>query len=133
MTKISKHSGVSVLVVDDDDATRDVLRMLFEHEGYSVVEARDGETALTQLLTLRRRLVVLLDWALPGLDGVELLHVAATESRRFRPHAFILMTGTGKDESALPPDVAVSLVKKPFDITDLLTRVKDAAAELTYC
>src|SRR5262245_14674510 len=69
----SKQTRVGVLVVDDDQATRETTRLVFEWAGYPVFEASDGRSALNLLGISRSRLIVLLDWILPDLDGVQVM------------------------------------------------------------
>jgi len=66
------RSGTSVLVVDDDPMTRDMLRRILSKRGWSVVEAADGCGALSVLGRTRPE-VVLLDLMMPGMDGFEVL------------------------------------------------------------
>ena len=58
-----------VLVVDDDTAIRQMLRLVLEDEGYAVREAMDGIEALAALRVSARPLVVLLDLMMPRLGG----------------------------------------------------------------
>jgi signal transduction histidine kinase/DNA-binding response OmpR family regulator len=73
---VSRHrfgdGKAELLVVDDDSDTRDMLRRILEKDGWSVVEAVDGEDALSKLETLRPRLI-LLDLMMPKVDGFEVL------------------------------------------------------------
>src|SRR5205823_919433 len=61
-----------VLVVDDDPGIRDALRMILEYEGYQVLTAADGKTALASL-DADSVDAVLLDIKMPGMDGLEIL------------------------------------------------------------
>ncbi|MEG3842297.1 response regulator [Microcoleus sp. herbarium14] len=61
-----------ILVVEDDDATRKILRRILEKKGWAVVEADSGRTALEQLAVARPHLI-LLDLMLPEMDGFELI------------------------------------------------------------
>ena len=65
-----KASGLKVLVADDHDDTRLLLRLLLEQRGYRVAEAADGVEAVE---TARRECpdIVLMDLSLPKLDGLE--------------------------------------------------------------
>lgn len=71
--------GRTVLLVDDDEDVRSVLRELLELEGYSVVEAQHGEHAL-QLLAECLPCVLILDMMMPVMDGWRFL-----EEVRARP------------------------------------------------
>ena len=123
-----------VLVVEDDDATREVLVDLLTDGGYTVYEAPDGKPALERLRAHPEGLVVLLDWMMPGIDGLAVLQAVAAESPLARRHRYILMSATGR---WLPPEMArlleqlnVSSVPKPFDIDEMLAAVEQAASFL---
>ena len=64
--------GVSVLLVDDEDQLRRVMKDLLERDGYLVHEARDGVQALDQVDKVAPDIIVL-DLNLPGLDGYAVL------------------------------------------------------------
>jgi signal transduction histidine kinase/CheY-like chemotaxis protein len=61
-----------ILVVDDDSATRDILRRVLTREGWGVREAANGEAGLAEVARARPA-VVLLDLMMPGMDGFEML------------------------------------------------------------
>ena len=63
-------SSTKVLVVDDELHLCNVLRRILEKEGYKVITAPDGETAL-QLIKEKKPDVILLDLLMPGIDGRE--------------------------------------------------------------
>jgi CheY-like chemotaxis protein len=60
--------GAMVVIVEDDENTRDVFRTILEHVGLRVMEAVDGEQALVVVRTQHPD-VILLDLGLPGIDG----------------------------------------------------------------
>lgn len=62
----------TILVVEDDKAIRDMLTMFLTSKKYTVLEAIDGKQALDQLCKMAPDLL-LLDWMLPDMDGVELI------------------------------------------------------------
>jgi two-component system nitrogen regulation response regulator NtrX len=72
MAKTSDSYRASVLVVDDEAAIRDSLRMILEYEGYRVEEARSGSDALVRVADHAPD-AVLLDIKMPEMDGLELL------------------------------------------------------------
>jgi two-component system response regulator MprA len=111
----------TILIVDDDRKITDMLRRTLAYEGYHVLTAANGHEALTQAQTHRPDLVVL-DWLMPGLDGLEV-------ARRLRAadNALILMLTardavedrvTGLDSGA--DDYLV----KPFTPAELLARIR---------
>ena len=60
-----------ILIADDDDIARELLRNTLKQEGYKVTTARDGREAL-KLLHAKRINMVISDWVMPELDGVDL-------------------------------------------------------------
>jgi len=74
-------SGGDVLVVDDDEATREMVSRHLRRAGYSTVEARDGEEALLRTRVLAPGLVIL-DLLMPGVDGFEVLRTMRNEGMR---------------------------------------------------
>jgi DNA-binding NtrC family response regulator len=82
-------AGSDVLIVDDDDATRDGLRELLALAGFSVETEQDGVQALESIRGHDVK-VVLLDVLLPGLGGLDVLARCAEERRRAK---IIIMTG----------------------------------------
>ncbi len=123
-----------VLVVDDDQATCETLRLLLEDHGYTVAEAPDGQAALEMLRSTPYHAIILFDLLMPILDGRELLRAVKQEPRLAERHAYILMTADHQSlrEIQRQPDdgVHVSFVQKPFDVDALLRLVKQQEARL---
>ncbi len=113
--------GPTVLVLEDEETIRTMLRHALEGRGFRVTTAADGTAGLEALATETFDLV-LSDLAMPGADGL----VVAREVRRRSPRTrIVLMTGYGKlyrqvrddwDAGEAPID---ALVAKPFDWTEL--------------
>jgi CheY-like chemotaxis protein len=124
----------TVLVVDDDQAIREVVRLVLEQEGHTVREAADGPEGLSMLRAAPGPLVVLLDDLMPHLSGMEVLAEVAREPALVMGHAYILMTGSARIlVGGTTPELArlrVLIVPKPFDIADLAESVKQAAMGL---
>jgi CheY-like chemotaxis protein len=124
----------TVLVVDDDQAIREVVRLVLEQEGHTVREAVDGPEGLNMLRTAAGPLVVLLDDLMPHLSGMEVLAEVAREPTLTTGHAYILMTGSARMlVGGTTPELArlrVFIVSKPFDITELAEVVNQAAVGL---
>jgi DNA-binding response OmpR family regulator len=115
--------GPVVLVVEDDAATRALLRAVLEGAGYAVREAADGATGLRLARTTRPALV-LLDLRLPYLDGRAL---AAAHRAQPGPQAPVLVVTA--DAAALRDATAAGLgaaavLGKPFDLGELLALVR---------
>jgi len=110
-TIMDTHS--ELLVVEDDDALRQMLRLLFQDEGYRVWDAGSAEGALD--LSREHEIdVVLSDVNMPGASGIELVG----ELRRIRPETpVILMTAFGSVASAVEAmrAGAFDYITKPFE------------------
>jgi len=109
------------LVVDDDEQIRRALRTSLRAQGYEVVEAVDGATALSAALTTDPDLVVL-DLGLPDIDGTEVI-------RRLRARSpvpvIVLSVRDGQAEKVAAFDLgADDYVTKPFGIDELLARMR---------
>lgn len=112
----------NILLVDDDPHIRQLVRVLLEHEGFTVTEAEDGVAALAQLAAVSVDLVVL-DLMMPNMDGWELC-------RQIRAAAadLPLLMLTAKGET---PDKVRGFqlgtddyLVKPFEPVELVMRVK---------
>jgi CheY-like chemotaxis protein len=116
----------SVLVVDDEDQIRQLIRETLEYAGYHVTEARDGKEALQQY-RLAPADVVIMDILMPDQDGLETI---ATLRREFPNVKVIAMTGGSGMIGILNfLDVARMLgahstLQKPFEMKGLLDTVK---------
>ncbi|HEY0189839.1 MAG TPA: response regulator [Kofleriaceae bacterium] len=82
-------SAGDVLIVDDDESTREVVSRHLRRAGYSTVEARDGEEALLRARVLTPGLVIL-DLLMPGVDGFEVLRSLRTEGMKM---PVVVLTG----------------------------------------
>lgn len=127
-----------VLVVDDDEATRDVLRMMLEESHFTVLEAGDGDEAIRTLRVSADPLVVLLDLDLPGTDGLGVLRAVAADAALADRHHIIMITAVSKvrreGTRKLRDALHVEMIAKPFDIDVLLTAVSRAAeGSVAHC
>lgn len=132
---MSTSKSVPVLVVEDDEEIRALLQTLLADNGYMVYEAPDSVSALARLRTHPQPLVVVLDWWMPGLDGLRVLQAIADDAPIAKRHAFILLSASidhyGVPLVPVPADVRVTIMSKPFDTDKLLAVVADEAAALT--
>ena len=109
-----------VLVVDDDETVRDVLRRYLSRDGHEVLEAADGVTGLNLATTQRPDLVVL-DLMLPGMDGLDVCR----ELRRSSTVPVIMLTALGEESDRVVglEYGADDYVVKPFSPRELALRV----------
>jgi len=117
----------SLLLVEDKNELRAMLRKALERFGYTVDEAPDG-TAAIQKVRARRYLVILTDLKLPGASGLEVLR-ASKEVDATIP--VILLTAFGSVEEAVSAmkDGAFDFIQKPVDLDHLKLLVKRAAQQ----
>jgi CheY-like chemotaxis protein len=121
----------SLLIVDDDEATREAIRFLFEESGYTPLEASNGSEALVQLRESPEPLVVLLDILMPGLGGEEVLRAILRDRRLRRRHTFILLSAAPHLSRSLRLQrmmhaLAIEALSKPFNLADLEAAVARA-------
>lgn len=124
---------VTVLVVDDDGAIREMVHSALEDVGYTVREARQGDEALTQLRETTTPMVVLVDLLMPVVSGFELLRRVAEDWDLARRHAYVVVTASEESlpvVQALRSTTVVEGIVKPFDIDTLIETVERASAML---
>jgi DNA-binding response OmpR family regulator len=113
--------SATILLVDDEDAVQKLLTYPLEHEGFRVLQARDGEEALERFAAEHVDLVVL-DLMLPKLDGLEVC-------RRLRARSTVpIIMLTARDDE-LDKVVGLELgaddyITKPFSIREFRSRVR---------
>ena len=110
-----------VLVVDDEKKIVDLLRAYLEREGYQVVEAFDGKSALDVCRREKPDLIVL-DLMLPQIDGLEVCR----QIRRTSDVPIIMLTARGEDaDKLIGLEIgADDYVTKPFSPRELVARVR---------
>jgi len=110
-----------ILIVDDDESIRQIVRICLTDEGYEVVEAPNGQVALNRLSEFMPNLI-LLDLRMPVMDGWEF-------ARRYEQFpgprapvvAFVAALNAEQDCADLD---AAGILAKPFDLDDLLKAVR---------
>lgn len=106
-----------ILVVDDDDAIRALLRTVLRRRGFVVDTARNGVDALEQI-GARRYALIVLDLMMPRMSGYELVEQLETQSSMIRPRVLILTAGI--QSRPFDPSLVVGTMQKPFDVELLL-------------
>ncbi|OGU24796.1 MAG: hypothetical protein A3K13_09625, partial [Gemmatimonadetes bacterium RIFCSPLOWO2_12_FULL_68_9] len=116
-------AGAKVLLVDDEDMLRKVMKDLLEREGYNVVEARDGVEALDQIDRHGPDIVVL-DLNLPGLDGYGVLsHLRSRPATADIPVVVLTARGDEENEVRVFEHGADDFLSKPFRARALSARL----------
>ncbi|MHC5035651.1 MAG: ATP-binding response regulator, partial [Planctomycetota bacterium] len=128
----SKTTPRSVLVVEDDAGTREMLRRVLEKEGWAVEQAQNGQVALDRMAAATPSLIVL-DLIMPVMDGFEF----ALRVRKVEPwHDIPIIVVTGKDVTEedrrrLNGGVVAILQKGAYRREELLERVRELIAMYT--
>jgi type II secretory ATPase GspE/PulE/Tfp pilus assembly ATPase PilB-like protein/ActR/RegA family two-component response regulator len=115
--------GAKVLLVDDEDQLRRVMRDLLEREGYAVIEAGDGVEALDQVDRHAPDIIVL-DLNLPGLDGYGVLsHLRSRRATEHIPVVVLTARGDEENEVRVFEFGADDFLSKPFRARALSARL----------
>jgi two-component system, OmpR family, KDP operon response regulator KdpE len=124
----TKKSHLKILVVDDEAQVRRTFRTILTSHGCTVIEARDGNEAVTEAIEetkVDQLDLVLLDINMPGMDGFE-------TCRKIRAHSdvpiiVVTVRGTEDDKVTALDAGADDYVVKPFSTQELLARIRAAA------
>ena len=112
-----------ILIVEDDKAIVDVLKMILEHEGYSTDFAFNGPAGIEKFKKSEPD-VVLLDIKMPRMDGIEVLQ----ELKRLNSRPVVIMiSGHGNIETAVQTTKlgAYDFISKPFDVERLKLTIQN--------
>jgi two-component system KDP operon response regulator KdpE len=108
-----------ILVVDDEAQIRRVMRSVLLAEGYEVIEAECGESAL-RLIHSERYDLILLDINMPGISGIEVCRQVRTSSG-----IPIIIMSAGEENRARALDAGANdYLKKPFGTSQIFSCVK---------
>jgi len=113
-----------ILVVDDEEAVRNLLQRILEEVGYAVTTAANGQEALYKL-SLGEAKVMLLDMKMPGMSGIEVLHKLADD---WPNYCVIMVTAVNDLQTAVEALKlgAYDYITKPFDRDDVKEKLVKA-------
>lgn len=122
----------TVLVVDDDPDIRDLITWKLAQAGYSIVSASDGEGALAAVSGQNEGRVpdlVLLDWMMPSMTGIEVCRAIREDPERARV-PIILLTAKAQEAEVERGFAAGAddYIVKPFSPREMLSRVEAVMA-----
>lgn len=113
----------SILIVEDDPGIRDTLGEIFEEETiHQVLLAEDGEAALEILQTVQPK-VFLLDYKLPGMNGLELVERIRSMQGYERTPVFLMSASMFQEDLT---KYQLQYIRKPFELDQLLQLVEEA-------
>ena len=120
-------SGEKILIVDDERAIADLLKLHLEEEGYVILAAQSVDKALKVLVEQGPVDLVMLDIRMPDKDGFDFLRAVSTHHGRPRMPV-IVMTGRGEFESMMEGIAVDGFVSKPFEMHRVLGAIRQVLA-----
>lgn len=122
---------VTILIVDDEEFNRDILKEYLEEAGYRVIAAENGHRAFTQLDAHPETDLVVLDRMMPDMDGIEVLRRIKNHPQR-RDLPVIMQTAAAASHQVLEGIRAGAFyyLTKPYERAMLLAIVETASADL---
>ncbi|MDQ6911336.1 MAG: response regulator [Verrucomicrobiota bacterium] len=114
---------MKVIVADDDPISREILSTLLTKWGYQTLITRDGREAMEALRAQTSPAIALLDWMMPGIDGIE---VCQRVREAGKPVYILLLTSrSGKEQVVEGLNAgADDYLIKPFDPDELQARIR---------
>ena len=120
-----------VLIVDDNDFNRELVKDILEDEDITVYEAEDGSSAIELLESEQADDidVVLMDMRMPGMDGIETTKIIRTKNGKSMEVPIIAMTADGfeTDIGMLQKAGMNGLISKPVDVNTLVEHITKLA------
>ena len=120
-----------VLIVDDNDFNRELVKDILEDEDITVYEAEDGSSAIELLESEQADDidVVLMDMRMPGMDGIETTKIIRTKNGKCTEVPIIAMTADGfeTDLGMLQKAGMNGLISKPVDVNTLVEHITKLA------
>jgi two-component system, chemotaxis family, chemotaxis protein CheY len=114
-------SAARILIVDDDESIRQIVRLCLTDEGFEVFEAPNGQAALDALVGFQPELI-LLDLRMPVMDGWEFARRYESLPGQHAPIVAFVAALNAEQECATL--TTASILTKPFDLDDLLNAVR---------
>ena len=118
----------SVLVVDDDDAIRTLISRVLLRAHYDVAQAGNGSEALAKMRA-RRFQTVVLDLMMPVMSGFEVVEYLRTNEDAGAPCIVIVSAAGERDLQGITSPFVRSVLRKPFDLPELLAAVEKCSQD----
>ena len=113
-------TSIAVLLVDDDEAVRTVLGEQLREMGFDVDEVGDGGSAIERLKANGGYDVLLTDFAMPGMNGLDTIRTAVLQQPAINA---LLMTGNADEGAVANARDSVPVIRKPIDLNELMRRI----------
>ncbi|HLW03463.1 MAG TPA: hypothetical protein VKT82_32760 [Ktedonobacterales bacterium] len=127
----SRHQHICI--VDEDEQFRALFRSILQQQGYAVLEAPDGQSALRQINASPHRLVVVLTRALSERDSLAVFSALLADTALAKYHAYLLLSVAPLLSPALEALVSmlrVSVITQPEDLHGVLKHISMLAHRL---
>lgn len=118
------NENYTILIIEDEQAIREMIRMTLERESYQILDCETAEEA--QVILEKHEIhLILLDWMLPGMNGVDLAKYIR-KAKRNADVPIIMLTAKAEEEDKLRGfDVGVDdYISKPFSLKEMLARIQ---------
>ena len=115
----------TILIIDDEPELRFLLRQVLEHEGYECLEAGDGNMALQMLKGYPSISLMVTDFNMPGMDGLQLLARKAADPLLWNIPTIFMTAEHSLDLCMKAIQAgAIQVLFKPYDIFDLKSCIR---------
>lgn len=116
--------AANILLVEDEPGIQELLKLNLGQAGHQVTAASDAEDAL-QYLKSALPDVILLDWMLPGMSGIDLCKRLRADNR-YQPVPIIMLTARGEEQDRVAglDTGADDYITKPFSPRELVSRIR---------
>ena len=122
-----KANAETILVIEDDPSTAELISEALADSGFDIVQAREGAEAL-RLIEERKPRAITLDLALPGIDGRSfLLGLRSNETTKRTP--VIVVSANSETLNAFERRAVTHVLPKPFDVEELRAAISTVAAQ----
>ncbi len=122
---MNSEAKEKILVVDDNLTSRLILTSALKKWGYEPIQASNGKEALSILSQPNTPMIVLLDWIMPEMDGIDVVKNLKQMDKEIYPYVIMLTAKTEKEEVITGLEAgADDYVRKPFDMEELQARIK---------
>ncbi len=113
-----------ILIAEDNPVSSRILETILVKWGYKVIAVTDGETAVHQMMDNNAPKLAILDWMMPGVDGLEVCRILRREITDTPPYLILLTANNDKKDVAKGLDSgADDYILKPFDKEELKARI----------
>ncbi len=115
-----------ILIADDDNVTRRLVENVLSKNSYEVISCKDGIEAFEKLKEQDGPKLAILDWVMPGMQGIDICRNLRKLTLKINPYLIILTASRNEKKDVLETfrTGANDFIEKPFDANELLARVK---------